>query len=102
MSLKDTVDLEILLVYQENKNAFCGSMKSEVEAKLFTYNFPIGDTYEIFKKAHRLEPETDRTFTLENKHQDALILGLDEFRKYYGDMYQQAVVYIHRTKDGTE
>lgn len=102
MSLKNAVDLEVQLVYQENKDSFCGTMKSEVEAKLFTYNFSIQDTYDVFKDAHKYDPQLDKTLTLEKKNQDALVFGLDEFRKYYGNMYQQAVVYMHRTKTETE
>ena len=63
MLVKNVMDLEIQLIYQENKDAFCGDIMTEVEVKLFTYEFSIDDTYTIFNNAHKFNPETEQLLT---------------------------------------
>jgi len=98
MSFSNPTDLEIQLVYQEDKESMCGTFESEIEAKLFTYQFTVENTYQVFKNAHKYNPNIDRTLTIEKNSQSAIMFGLDGFMLFYGKMYQQAVAYVHRTK----
>ncbi len=62
------------------------------------YTFSVQDAFEVFKRAHKYSPETERTLTIEKDNQNAIVFGLDQFMKYYGEMRRQADAYVHRAK----
>ena len=93
------MSVNIELVYQGHKDTLCGSLQSEVEAKLFTYKLTVADTFEAFKNGHKYSPETGRKLTLEKSNQHAIVFGLNAFIEYYGEMRRQAAAYLHKTHD---